>query len=64
MRIPNPEDVNPSELAKSLKRAAECMILTDGDRDDMNTSRLTVGQSMIIARLIVVAASKLDALQP
>lgn len=64
MRIPNPEDVNPSELAKSLTRAAECIILTDGDRDHMNDSRLTVEQSMTIARLLVVAASKLDALQP
>lgn len=59
MRIPNPEAVNPKELSKTLELAAECMIRADGDRDPDSASKLTVEQSMAIARLLVVAGSKL-----
>lgn len=58
MRLPKPETV---ELIDSLRMSVNIMTRIDGDRDHMNTSRLTCGQVQGAARLMLIAANKLEA---
>lgn len=64
MRLPHPSSVDPSDLAKSLRLAGETAVRVDGDRDHMNHSNLTTEQTMVMAKLMLVAADKLNALSP
>jgi hypothetical protein len=59
MRIPDPATISDAELSKALAFAADEIMKTDGDRDHMNSSNLTCGQTQTIAKAMVVAASKL-----
>lgn len=60
MRIPDPTKVDPAHLARTLRLAAENTIRVDGDRDHMNSSLLTVDQSVAAAAVMLVAADKID----
>lgn len=59
MRLPHPDTVDAVDLAKNLRLLADHMILTDGDRDHMNTSRLTCENVRNAFRLMLMAADKL-----
>jgi hypothetical protein len=59
MLLPNPETVDPAELAKALAVAANEIVRTDGDRDEDNGSNLTVEQTIAAAKLMRLAVFKL-----
>lgn len=59
MKLPHPDSVDPHELADALRMSADIMVRIDGDRDHMNTSRLTCGQIQGAFRLMLIAADKL-----
>jgi hypothetical protein len=63
MKLPDPTTVDPIELADMLRVSADLMIRIDGDRDHMNTSRLTCGQVQGAYRLMLIAAERLYGLQ-
>lgn len=60
MKLPASENVDPQELIESLRMSADIMVRIDGDRDHMNTSRLTCGQVQGAFRLMLIAANKLE----
>lgn len=64
MRIPHPENVPVEEIVQGLRACADSVVSVDGDRDHMNPSNMKCGQTQAIARVLLIAADKLEGLTP